>query len=321
MARISLDNESVKAINELYHNIEADTYLERHPEIYSEEAIKWEEIGKKYFKRSERLTVLDIGTGIGFVPSIIGKYLKNDDVLICTDISQKMLDKAKERLLIYHDLNIKYIKADALEVSRLGIEADIITMNSVLHHLPDYENVLKDLEKLIKRGGLFIIMHERNQRYCKNVPLLLRIYQPLHQVNRLIRGILKRILIVFGLYKNKIFPGDRSQIEIFYSKVQQAIKNEGICDRKLTIEEINSIVDLHDPDEGGEGFDPFVIHQKFFKNYEIVDLFMNKHLGPWIDEESNIINKLLSRYLKKFHPNEAAIFGMIMREKKKIENE
>lgn len=318
MSRNDFDADTIKRINEIYHDIESDTYMERHPEIYSQEDFAWELLGKKYFKTDKPLTVIDVGTGVGFVPFVIGKYLKAGDKLICTDISEAMLRQAEKQLVVYKHINKQFIKADVMETARTIGQANIITMNSVLHHLPNYEEDLRQLEKLVKDDGLFIIMHECSSRFFKYMPIPMRLYLAGQRSYRWLRQQVKRLLISLKLYRTVVFKKDKitADMEIMYAKIQKAIRVEGLADRDLSLNEINAIIDFHATDEEGEGFDPFVIHKKFFADYEIAELFMTKHLGPWIDEERGIFNRLLNGYLKRFHPNEGAIFGLVMRKKR-----
>jgi len=306
MKRLTFDSDQIKLINRIFHDFEADIYSEYHPEIDTEE-VKWERISDRYLNQDRKITLLDVGTGNGFVPYVTGKHLKAGDILICSDISDKMLAKANKRLSVYTHIEKRFIAADALLISKMEIEADIITMNSVLHHLPDYEEVLEHLAKRVKTGGLFIIMHERNQRFCRNVPLLMRQCLFLAEMNRLARKVVGTVLVSLKLYKRK-FARDE-----LYAKVAAAIKEQGISNNLLSTEEINALVDFHDPDEGGEGFDPFLLKERFFKNFEIVELFTDMHLGPWMSSKKDPFRRILLKFLENRFPYTGAIFGLIMR--------
>jgi ubiquinone/menaquinone biosynthesis C-methylase UbiE len=308
MSKATLATDKIKSVNKIYHDFEAEIYSEYHPEIDYEKT-KWEGIGEKYFRQDRQITVLDVGTGNGFVPSVVGKYLKDEDCLICSDISKNMLLKAEEALNAYSRFKKVFIEADALMLSKMSIEADIVTMNSVLHHLPDYEEVLKNLAKLVKEGGLFVIMHERNQRFCRNVPFLMKQCLLAITANRLARRAAGKVLSALGLYRRK---GARKDL---YTKVSEAVKGQGIADRLLSTEEINGLVDFHDPDEGGEGFDPFMLQRDFFGNFEIVELFTDKHLGPWTSAGSNPVKKYLLKVLETKFPYSGAVFGLIMKKR------
>ena len=308
MEREGFDRNRIKEINRIYHDFEAATYSDYHPEIEYEK-VKWERIAEKYFRENRPIVVLDVGTGTGFVPSVVGRYLKKEDKLICSDISKNMLAEAEKALRVCPAPEKVFLEADALTLSKMDIQADIITMNSVLHHLPDYEEVLQNLAKLVSEGGFFIIMHERNRKFHEKVPFLMKQCLFLLAAKRLARRTAGKVLSALGLLRRQ---GLRKEV---YAKVSEAIKERGISDRRLSAEEINSLVDFHDPDEGGEGFDPLVLHREFFDDFDIVELFTDKHLGPWASAEGNPMNRYLLKELEKRFPYSGAVFGLIMKKK------
>jgi ubiquinone/menaquinone biosynthesis C-methylase UbiE len=287
---------TIKAVNRIFHDIEADCYKDRHPEIYIEEFYKWNDIGMKYFVRDEPITVLDIGTGAGFVAGIVALYMKPRDRLICTDISQKMLDVAKDNLKLTEPSK-EYVWIDAASVGKLYDDVDFITMNSVLHHLPDYEDALRTLAQAVRPGGYFIITHERNSLFSGNHSLLLKGY-------RLTRKVASTVYHLF------VSRNDEKR-KMFYERVQEEIRRQLHVD--LSIRHINHMVDFHDPDEGGQGFDPYELKWRFFPDWQLVDVFYDRHLGAWVDVDRNEINRWLARKVKKKYMRYGAIFGMILR--------
>jgi ubiquinone/menaquinone biosynthesis C-methylase UbiE len=313
MERPSLNENQVKQVNEIYHDIESEVYRNRHPEIYHEEMLRWEEIGRKYFVRSDPITVLDIGTGAGFVPAVLARYLKPEDLLICSDISEKMLELARENLSHYPAVNKQFIKADALQIAHRSNEVDILTMNSVLHHLPDYGEVLSGLAGILRPGGYMMIMHERNQRFGNNPSLVLKSYTMLRflasKAYHFVCGLVQKGSRLAGLSNEDTIKKD------FYARVQKAILESRICEGRLSVEQINAIVDIHDPDEGGAGFDPYILQEKYFGDYRIAELFFDKFLGPWVDTAHNALNRHLSSLIERTHPDAGSVFGLILQKR------
>ncbi|MFA6217282.1 MAG: class I SAM-dependent methyltransferase [Candidatus Omnitrophota bacterium] len=308
MAKIILDDAQVKEVNEIYHDLEAQYYVQRHPEIYVDEKSAWEQIGQTFLKSDKQLTILDIGTGTGFVPMLVSGYLKENDKIICTDLSEKMLKITQEHLASLNKIKKEFIKADALEISKMDLKVDCITMNSVLHHIPDYPQVLSGLGKHVTKGGLFIIMHERNKLHSQNRSFILFVYQNLVKVRMVLKRIARNILIFLGMFRKRLGPG-----KDFNQKVYWAVKEKKLVGQDLTIKDINAIVDIHDPDEKGEGFDPFKLHERFFPDFKIISVNTYKHLGAWVNESSNGINKFFSRKIKNNSPYGGALFSLIMK--------
>ncbi len=304
------DADKVKAINEIYHDLEAEYYVHRHPEIYTDEKVTWEYIGENFLRAKKELVVLDIGTGAGFVPLCVSRYLKENDKIICTDLSDKMLKVAQTQMSGLGKIRKEFIKADALAMAKTGLKVDVITMNSVLHHIPDYEVVLPQLARLINPGGYFIIMHERNKRYCQKGLSWLAFYHHLARINVALRKCAKKILLSLGVYKKKHDAWDE-----FNVKVCQVVNARKVVDQELTSADINAIVDFHDPDERGEGFDPFVLHKEFFPDFKVAAMATYKHLGAWVNEDRGLINKVFSGKIKKDDPYAGALFWLVMQKR------
>lgn len=77
----------VKAVNMAFSEEEAELYDNRHPEILIEEADRWKEFGHFIVRTfgDKKITILDIGTGSGFVPSVVLPIVKQGNRFICTD--------------------------------------------------------------------------------------------------------------------------------------------------------------------------------------------------------------------------------------------
>lgn len=104
-------------------------------------------------------TILDIGCGAG---NYTLKMLSKTPNLNCTliDLSQNMLDKAKERVAEATTGNIETIQGDIRTVELPKNHFDIILAGAVLHHLrddSDWEFVFQKLYNSLTPGGCFLI--------------------------------------------------------------------------------------------------------------------------------------------------------------------
>jgi tRNA (cmo5U34)-methyltransferase len=98
--------------------------------------------------------VLDLGAGTGLLSEfLLEKYPKADITLV--DLSNNMLDKAKERFLDYQ--NFKYINDNYLNV-KFDEKFDIIMSSLSIHHLNenDKKKLYKKCADLLDDGGIFI---------------------------------------------------------------------------------------------------------------------------------------------------------------------
>jgi tRNA (cmo5U34)-methyltransferase len=113
---------------------------------------------------SKRITpnaknLLDIGCGAG---NYSLKMLTKIADLNCTlvDLSEPMLDKAKERVSTKTNNKVEIIQGDIREVGLKENSFDIILAGAVLHHLrddSDWETTFDKLYSLLKPGGCLMI--------------------------------------------------------------------------------------------------------------------------------------------------------------------
>lgn len=117
------------------------------------------EIATKFAPSEVPRRALDVGAGTGFVT---GHLIKRGFSIKAVDISSEMLGMLKSKFAA--DIQRGRIEIEAKDVdSYLGDEIgsySIITVSSVLHHLPDYASTLKILAQRLVPGGALVIFHE-----------------------------------------------------------------------------------------------------------------------------------------------------------------
>ena len=104
-------------------------------------------------------TILDLGCGAGnYTLKMLSKLADLDCTLI--DLSQNMLDKAKERVSAETRGNVATIQGDIRDIELSKNRFDIILAGAVLHHLredSDWEMVFQKLYDSLTPGGCFLI--------------------------------------------------------------------------------------------------------------------------------------------------------------------
>ncbi len=165
--------EMVKALNLLYHEIEAEHYDQSHDEIWEQELPIFRELvgfASRDLKGS-RISVLDYGCGTGFgcyqVVQVLGPSKINE--LICVDPSQSMLARCKQRLSSFVP-GTRYIADDeAFSGNEEWVgRFDLVVTNSVLHHICAWQDVLRRLLQLLKPEGYYLMGHEPSSRFYGN---------------------------------------------------------------------------------------------------------------------------------------------------------
>ncbi|WP_217596217.1 class I SAM-dependent methyltransferase [Cohnella sp. GbtcB17] len=155
-------NSEIIAANIHVHSIMADHYnKEPHflPENQSKVKSNLIELSSM---GNERL--LDLGCGTGF---IINLAVDLFDEIHGVDVTKAMLDKI--------DLSTGNIKLHNIPAESLPFENDyfdLVTAYSFIHHLEDYNPVLKEAYRVLKPGGQFYIDLEPNKLFWNAIKAL-----------------------------------------------------------------------------------------------------------------------------------------------------
>ncbi len=300
--------------NELFHDIVGEDYDKDVGEgISIEERDRWLKC-KEYFNSKKAITVLDIGTGTGFVPLTVAEFLKEKDTFICSDVSQEMLNLSKRKIDKKNfKCKFKFVKIEKkLPFNRESI--DIITLDSVLHHIVDTDNFLSSLDKILKKNGYLIICHEPNAFCIHNFSLKLRgiilslILDPKHSIKDYSRrfGLDKIPEFLFSLISKKRRKVVKKRKAIA-AKITNLLIEEGLTKRKYSYEEI--ISELID-NQVSNGFYP----KKLASNYEVVYFETYAHIGSLPEMHPNIkYIKNYSEALKRRYPEDGGLFFIILK--------
>lgn len=238
--------ELVLKLNEYYHDLVGDEYENLHPEIFKDEARRWRMAGEKYLAgRPEELRILDLGSGSGFVPSRLIGLLKKNDQFICSDISWKILVKCRDNLhRRRHSCLIEYIKTDGRSIPLSSSSIDMITMNSFLHHVHDLQGLYREINRLVKPGGMLLVGHEPNLPFFSHVFLW-------HNFTFLSQ--LQNNLNKLSFWRD---PGpdkwrERSLHARIFSRINQRLLADRVISRPLSGRKISEIIDIHSCTAGG----------------------------------------------------------------------
>jgi len=234
----------VKAINRLYHEEEAMVYDQFHPEIFERERKTWDYLASFLPKHTSGIRILDIGSGTGFVLEVLAGHFGAHDTFILSDISPGMLERARTKFATYTVPRIEFVLTDAEHLPFAEKSFDVVTMNSVLHHIPNTKGFLREVKRVLKPNGLCIIAHEPNRRFFLNPFLRLTVWC-LHKyfgfrarLNKL-KNSHSTTTLSHGVY------------EEIYTRVNARLQKEGLIASNLSGEDIQSYVDIHSPTAGG----------------------------------------------------------------------
>ena len=101
-------------------------------------------------------SVLEIGSGVGTLTTLILRHLSKRGKLTAVDISAESLRLAQQRLAKYS--NVEFLPGDIVELP-LEQQYEVIVLPDVLEHIPlsDHDGLFKKLYSLLKHDGWILI--------------------------------------------------------------------------------------------------------------------------------------------------------------------
>ncbi len=304
-------------VNEIFHDIEGKDYQKKHKDIFTGEALRWQKTAKKYFQNYKSpITVLDIGTGTGFIPIKTAEYLSEKDRFICSDISQEMLEVSKNNISTANfKCKIEYLKLDGTSIN-VG-KATIITINSVVHHIPNLKIFFTILNSIVPIGGRIIIGHEPNSLFYSEKQLVNKylFFEKLFSPKKLILSILRFAKI--NILLKRILAKKKNNSVL--NKINKILLHERLINKNLSVDDINKMVDYHSPTAGAKidktkGINIEEIRKMYLPNFETEYFETYNFLSKMSNK--NIFMRKLNKSLSKKHKGKGATFFIVL---KKVE--
>jgi 2-polyprenyl-3-methyl-5-hydroxy-6-metoxy-1,4-benzoquinol methylase len=161
--------ERILEANVAVHKLEAKYYELMHPEVYNrfeqERVTSTLRMADKLVATDgvDEKNALDFGAGTG---NLTGKLLQMGYHVTALDISAEMckiLEKKYKRYLSSRKLAV--VNSPIEDMSFDQGEFDLVTCYSVLHHLPDYLDVVQRFSGFLRKGGVMCLDHESSPFY------------------------------------------------------------------------------------------------------------------------------------------------------------
>jgi 2-polyprenyl-3-methyl-5-hydroxy-6-metoxy-1,4-benzoquinol methylase len=168
--------EQIHQANVKAHRFEAKYFEMLHPEIYN--MVEQKRLTRSLKKIAKLVSsngkkALDFGAGTG---NVTGKLLRMGYEVTAVDISKEMCKVLRNR---YADFvkrgTLHVINSEIEDVALASEEFDLITCYAVLHHIPDYGEVIKKVSLSLKKGGVIYLDHE-NSAFQGSVGRVARLY-------------------------------------------------------------------------------------------------------------------------------------------------
>jgi len=151
----------------------------------------------KCFDKEQSFKLLDIGCGKGYITNLIQSSFPNAEIS-ALDYSVAAIDFAADNFK-----NIDFIVADAYNLPYSENYYDIVVCNNIWEHVPDPLNLLKEIQKVLKKNGYLIISTPSRFR-LDNIVKIIRGKPPvfmsgMHITEYTIRQIIE--LLQYGKFK------------------------------------------------------------------------------------------------------------------------
>ena len=249
------------AVNEALHSTEAEVYDAKHASMFVEEAFVLKRLFSYLPDIPQKLRFLDVGCGTGLVGHFASLYIPDRvSSMTLLDPSERMLEEVSQRAESWPfptDLRL----GDIFTLATRD-RYDVVTINSVLHHVVELEAFAARIEALVKPGGLVLTAQDPRSkkktitdtvlsaRKLKEIPLW-NVPSWIGKPNRLMR--LRRAVGRF--LRPRFLPVKHSP---FALRISEILIREGIIAEPMSEPLLYAVTDVHVPGQAkriGKGID------------------------------------------------------------------
>jgi SAM-dependent methyltransferase len=306
------DERLIRRANELYHELQAGAFDALHRRRHRVERLFWlRQVAPRLGEFGPGARCVDLCTGTGFVPRVLLGEAGLRVRMLCVDLSAAALEAVRRRLgQAAGDLETH--AGSATDIPREDASVDAVTLNAGLHHVPDWPAVLAEVDRVLRPGGRFCLGHEPNEAFFSS---------------RLLRGCERIIWNGFWYLSPARNLGrlarrlDRSRGRPTWhehehlTEISDRLREEGLIDRPLSVDELRRLIDPHTHDDEGEhpaGFDVPKLLDGHLAGYAVEVLRFTDYGGqmlqahPWL-------RGLYDWKMRVFFPGRGRLFSCIVR--------
>jgi SAM-dependent methyltransferase len=256
-----------RRVNELYHDLQASQFDEVHRVRHATERHFWQREAAPRLRAVGCRFGVDLCTGTGFVPRVLLELLPPQVRIQCFDLSARALLQAEAHLREF-SAQVTTQAADVRELPLPDAAADWVSLNAGLHHLPEPERTLKEVDRILKPGGFFCLGYEPNATFYSS---------------RIVRG-MERVIWNACWYLSPRRNLNRVRRKLgrqapTYEAVEHLgtinaiLLQEKLIAQPLTTEQLRRLVDVcaqsTEEDEQSLGFDPRDLLGRCLPGYEV----------------------------------------------------
>ena len=214
-------------VHEVFEKISGN-YDKMNSVISFQQHIKWRDDTMSRMNVQAGSTTLDVCCGTADWTISMGQAVGPNGKAIGLDFSQNMLNVGYEKVKAYPQIEL--IHGNAMQLPFPDATFDYITIGFGLRNVPDYMQVLKEINRVLKPGGMFVCL-ETSQSELPGYKQLFRFY-------------FKFVMPVFGKFFAKSYKE--------YSWLQESAKDfPGMKELAKMIEQAGFVEVEYKPYSGG----------------------------------------------------------------------
>ena len=300
-------SELVEELNRFYHEAEAHDYDAKHAEIFQQLPGLWSELIDIALcaLQEGRARILDFGSGTGFEAKQILTNIPRDRVatLTCYDLSADMLAQCRKNIAPL--FSAAQFTASLKQVEAVSPRFNLLATNSLLHHLPDVQGMLRRTERLLDPGAVWIAGHEPSSRFYNN-PACVEALEAFQRERRWRRYVTPRN------YWNRVraLVGLRSSPARFAA--DKALES-GLFERRPSEFVVSRLVDFHVPHSAteaaaGRGLDFENLAEQLQGRWRLIHIRSYSFMGSFYEDHLPGRWQRIARELAKKYPNDGSNF-------------
>ena len=246
----------ILALNEIWHDLENRAYDAKHPDILEEEIPRWDRIlAERLAGPRGPINVLDLGSGTGFLPLRLKGFLQAGDFLVCSDLSAGMLETCRARVAAGGiRFGLAALKLDGIRIGLPDASQDLVTANAVMHHLPRPAETCREIDRILKPGGLVLVGHEPTRAYGRSAFLAAN-YWALSACAAP-KQFAYEIILRLGWFEALRAPLERFLPELkaqnlLIGEVNARLMDLGLIASPLAADTMSALLDAQSPNAGG----------------------------------------------------------------------
>lgn len=267
------------SVNDAYHTVESELYDQVHASMFVSLDRIWRRLVTSLPASQEKLRILDIGSGTGLVGQMLERLVPAKvGLLTCVEPNQAMIGKAREKAKFW-SFPVEFING-VLSSLPPAASFDVITVNSVLHHIVDLKSFLQGLSAYLKPSGIFLTAHDPRTEASSDSIATQR--KDSRRYWRFIDPLL--VTASLGRKLSQQLGHEPASISM-EAKVNAMLIDKGVIGRPMDIASIYAVTDIHVPGQPGalgHGLSPQGLSEHLC-GFSLKDSFTYQYFGvDWI---------------------------------------